>query len=306
MEPKRCDKCGKESVLFQKYSGQHLCRVHFVADLESKAKRAIRTHHWLRTGDHIAVAFTGDSATSALLYFLKKLTAKRRDIRISAICIDEGIAGFHDLTEVKDITRLLGADCFSESFYHEYGITMAEIVQQKSPADACQYCRVLRHQLLNRIARENGITKLALGSSLDDGARDVLSDVLCGNAEHLIVAHRTITGVVPRIRPFMDVPAQEIRLYAALLCGDRDAGDYLSAACPYSASARELDIHALLDEYTLNHPATKHALVNLRENLSGTPCEAAGNIPVCACCGEPGTSTCGNCGILDEFSREIT
>src|SRR4030043_1868131 len=101
----QCDKCRKTAVLFQEYSGQHLCSQHFEADVEAKAKHEIRRHQWMSPGDHIAVALSGDSCSSALLYFLKKLTANRRDIRISAISIDEGIAGYRFLGDSERMTE---------------------------------------------------------------------------------------------------------------------------------------------------------------------------------------------------------
>jgi len=301
----RCDKCGKEAVLYQDYSGKHLCRQHFIMDLEAKAKRAIRTHHWMKTGDHIAVALSGDPATSALLFFLTKLTEKRRDIRMSAITIDEGIAGFRNPVQVKRVAESRGVSWISGSFEEDYGITMDEIARRKGATHACRYCRILRHHLLNRIACGIGATKLALGTSLDDGAQDVLSEVLCGNAEQLFVTHRTRPGIVLQIRPFMDVPAQELRLYAAIHSDKLPDGEDLSVQCPYASTVAERDIHAMLEEYTQNHPATKHALVNIRENLSRTPCTAADSIPTCPRCGEPGTGSCRHCGMMDVLISEV-
>jgi len=297
----QCDRCKREAVLWQEYSGRHLCRQHFEIDLESKAKRTIRIHHWLSPGDHIAVALSGDSATGALLYFLKKLTAERRDVQVSAICIDEGIGSFRDLSKVTETARSLNTPCACGSFYREYGVTMDEIVRQKGTAHACRYCRVLRRTLLDRIARTAGVTKLALGSSLDDGARDVLSDMLCGDAERLIVSHRTAAGVVPTIQPFMHVPAHELCIYA-----DMHVGECTPPLCPYAGNPLQADIRTVLDEYTAGHPATKHALVNLRGELSLCCCNDAAIIPACARCGEPGTGSCRNCGALDEFGGGVT
>jgi len=302
----RCDRCGKEVVLYQDYSGLHLCSQHFIMDLEAKAKRAIRTHHWMKTGDHIAVALSGDPATIALVFFLTKLTEKRRDIRMSAITIDEGIEGFRNPVQVKKVAESLGVSWTCGSFGKEYGITVDEIARRKGVIHACEYCRILRHHLLNRIACGIGATKLALGTSLDDGALDVLSDVLCGNAEHLFVAQRTSPGIVLQIHPFMDIPAQELRLYAAILGDMIPHGEKLPARCPYASTAGEQDIQAMLEDYTQNHPATKHALVNLRENLPRTPCTATDCLPKCPRCGEPGAGTCRNCEVLDEFGRGLT
>ena len=81
----QCSKCRNEGIIFQPYSGQHLCREHFISDFEAKAKRAIRVHQWMQPGDHIAVAMSGDPADDALLFFFRKLTGNRRDIRVSEV-----------------------------------------------------------------------------------------------------------------------------------------------------------------------------------------------------------------------------
>ena len=81
----QCSKCRKEAIHYQPYSGQYLCVEHLVADIETKAKRTIRQQNGMRPGDHIAVILTGDPAEKALLFFLRKLTGKRRDIRVSGI-----------------------------------------------------------------------------------------------------------------------------------------------------------------------------------------------------------------------------
>lgn len=81
----QCSKCRNDGIIFQQYSGQTLCRDHFIADFEAKAKRAIRVHRWMQPHDHIVVALTGNSGDEALLFFFRKLTGNRRDIRISGI-----------------------------------------------------------------------------------------------------------------------------------------------------------------------------------------------------------------------------
>jgi hypothetical protein len=81
----QCSKCRNEGIIFQPYSGQHLCREHFIADFEAKAKRAIRVHRWMQPQDSVAVVMSGDPADHALLFFFRKLTAYRRDIRLSEV-----------------------------------------------------------------------------------------------------------------------------------------------------------------------------------------------------------------------------
>jgi hypothetical protein len=81
----RCNKCRDPAILFQPYSGQHLCRNHFIADLEAKAKREIRRHQGVRPGDCIGVMTRYGPQEEALLLFLQKLTRNRRDIQVVEI-----------------------------------------------------------------------------------------------------------------------------------------------------------------------------------------------------------------------------
>jgi len=81
----QCNRCRNEPVLFQSSSGRNLCRDHFLNDFEARAKHVIRLNRWMRPGDHIVVPLGGDAASAALLLFLERLTAGRRDVRVSPL-----------------------------------------------------------------------------------------------------------------------------------------------------------------------------------------------------------------------------
>jgi hypothetical protein len=102
----QCSKCKNEGIIFQPYSGQHLCRDHFIADFEAKAKRAIRLHMGMQPGDHIAVARNGDFAGDALLFFLRRLTAKRKDIRVSEIMVTGKMPDIMDKVHDSGVTKI--------------------------------------------------------------------------------------------------------------------------------------------------------------------------------------------------------
>jgi uncharacterized protein (TIGR00269 family) len=297
----QCKKCRRNAVLFQEYSGQHLCEQHIEADVEAKAKHEIRRHQWMLPGDHIAVALSGDQSSSALLYFLKKLTSNRRDIRISAISIDEGIAGYRDPVYAMQIAEELDTECIKGSFQESFGITADEISHTKGTTLSCTYCRVLRNFLLNRIAREHGITKLAFGCTLDERAVSVLKNVLQGNPEMLVSAELDGRGKIPRIRPFLSVPHKEVALYADFHVKGCD-----QRCCPYNNKPLEEDVQAMLDEFTIRHPATKYALLSLEKNLAGAWVSLADSIPSCERCGEPADGICEGCRIIDEVTANGT
>ncbi len=259
----QCSKCGRKAVVFQEYSGQHLCHQHFDADVEAKAKHEIRRNHWLNSGDHIAVALSGDACSSALLYFLKKLTSNRRDIRISAISIDEGIAGYRFLRDSTGIAEQLHIECITGSFQENFGKSIDEIAEKKGITRSCNYCRVLRNFLLYRIALEEGATKIAVGSTLDDTAAQVLNHMLRGSPDSIVCTERTGSEKVPLIQPFIAVPKKEISLYA-----DLHIKEYNRSCCPYTNNHCEEDVNAMLNEFTNHHPATKYALLSLKKNLT--------------------------------------
>ena len=111
----QCDRCRSDPVIFQPYSGRNLCRNHFIADFEARAKRAIRKHQWVRPGDHIAVPHTGDRCSSALLFFLQELAGRRRDVRISAIPGHQEITADSDDSSYEEALAQIGATCLARA-----------------------------------------------------------------------------------------------------------------------------------------------------------------------------------------------
>ena len=297
----QCNKCRRNAVFFQEYSGLHLCERHFEADVEAKAKHEIRRSRWMISGDHIAVALSGDQNSSALLFFLKKITANRRDIRISAISLDEGISGYRDPVYAKRIAQLLDTECFMGSFQEDFGIIVDEIAHTKGISLACTYCRVLRNFLLNRIAREHGITKIAMGYTLDDGAIMVLKNILQGSPGILVSSGRNIREKIPRIQPFLSVPCNEVALYAAL-----HVKGYDHSRCPYNSTPFEKDVKEMLNEVNIRHPATKYALRSLKKNLACAWVSMADLVSSCEQCGEPTDGICQRCRIINEVTAHGT
>ena len=300
----QCDACRREAVIYQPYSGKHLCPAHFLRDFEAKAKHTIRSHGWLRPGDHIAVALTGNAAGAALLVFLKDLTANRRDIRLSAITIDTGISGCPDLMQAQKTAAACGVEWFPCSFEERYGTTMDALVQQDGPQAACRACRVLRDDLLGEIAEAHGVTRCAFATTVDDSAGKFFSNLLSGTVERtLFPPGMTGKTRIPGIRPFMDIPEPEVILYAELRPGETVSCDSLPPGpCAGSVSVAA-DVWAALDTYAHRHPATKFALANLAGTLAGIAA-AQGPPSSCPACGEPAVGgECEACRIRQTVER---
>ena len=296
----QCSKCRRDAIIFQRYSGLHLCEQHFNCDFEAKAKRAIREHRWIESGDVVAVALSGGKDSSALLFFLHRLLHRRRDVRLMAITVDEGISGYRDPDRGRAIADRIGVPWVTASFQEEYGITLDEIVGRKGTRLSCSYCGVLRRAMMNRIAREEGVTKFAYGFNLDDEAQSVLMNVLRGDSYRLTRPVREVAGLVPRIKPFMYIPEREVALYAFLHVEGFDL-----AGCPYAADALRGDVRGILDDYTYRHPATKYSLVNLGEALRKSEMPPEGGLRVCERCGGVCGKVCRVCQILDEVRGSV-
>jgi uncharacterized protein (TIGR00269 family) len=233
---------------------------------------------------------SGGNASSALLYFMQKLVGKRRDITLRAITVDEGIGGYHDSRVAARIAESVGTELIVASFQEMFGVTIDEVVREKGDRLSCSYCGVLRRQCLNRVAKDQGISKLALGFNLDDEAQTVLMNVLRGDADRLFLPDDPADGLVPWIRPFLTIPEREVALYAYL-----HGEGFETGRCPYSQNALRSDVRAVLDDYDWRHPSTKYALVNLGERLAS--CRKLKDLAASRCpiCGEPCLGECRSC-----------
>ncbi|NTV00108.1 MAG: tRNA(Ile)-lysidine synthase [Methanoregulaceae archaeon] len=257
-----CSKCRRPAVIYQRYSGLHLCRTHFDADFEAKAKRAIRVHRWLSSGDRIGVVQRGERESSALLSFLQKLVGRRRDVEVLSLSIDEGIQGYSDTSLARSFAEKRGVWHVDASFREMFGLTFDDISSREDSCQACSSCGTLRALVLERTARELGLTRLAIGVNLDDEARSLFSHFLTGNVKRIIHPPEHRGEPATWIKPFMYIPEQEVALYASY---HGEGG--IPRLCPYASGGLPADVRGLLDRYSRNHPSTPYALVNLGDRL---------------------------------------
>ncbi len=92
----KCTKCLMRSIFHQRYSGLHLCQTHFFEDVERKFKLTIRKEYKIKKNDVIIVGLSGGKDSSLVLFLLSKFFGNRKDIKIVAVTIDEGIKGYRE------------------------------------------------------------------------------------------------------------------------------------------------------------------------------------------------------------------
>lgn len=256
------------AVTYQPYSGAHLCSSHFIQDVERRVKYVIRQHRMVDQGDTIAVGLSGGKDSTVLLYILNRLFGQRPDITLIALSIDEGIVGYRQetLRHAKEFTLQLGVKHIITSFKDEYGETLDEIVAKRGDKGPCSYCGALRKHLLNKTAREAGATRLAVGHNLDDEAQTVVMNLLRGDVERLVrMAPGCVQpGLVLRAKPLRNVPEREVALYALL---NRLQVDF--SECPYAYTAIRSEVRDMLNDFEVNHPGTKYAVLRSLDKLAG-------------------------------------
>jgi tRNA(Ile)-lysidine synthase TilS/MesJ len=292
----QCSKCQRDAIVFQPYSGLHLCGQHLTADVEAKAKKQIRAQGGLKPGDHIAILLSQDPNSRALLYFLKHLTAQRRDIRITAIAIQDGTGTLIDISRAKRFAECLDTEFLIVSLPEESD-NRAECSEENRDMASLPVSRISHSFRLDRFAHLHGITKIAWGLCLDAAAAVVLGFIIRGDGESLVRGN-SYQDLLPRICPFISVTAGEISLYAAFCgCGDEQT------IHPEQGDELQKDMITMLDNYTNNHPATKYALLNMGENLGGPERGIAGLIQTCALYGEYPRGCCNNSPIPYEVTN---
>ena len=293
----KCQRCPRDAVIYQKYSNAHLCKMHFIEDVERKIKRDIRKFKMIERGDRIAVALSGGKDSTALLYILHKIFSNRSDLEIVAVSIDEGIGHYRERTleHAVKLTGELGIPHTIRSFKDGFGVTLDELAGKKEHA-ACTLCVVLRKNLLNKAARELGADKLATGHNLDDESQTLLMNYLRGDMDrlHRMVPNVSQPGLVMRIKPLRSIPEKEVALYGFL--NDLPVS---TDECPYAGEALRNEIRDMLNNYEVRHPGTKYSLLGGFEAISQALRPVNTQIVQCRLCGEPSSEeVCKTCRLL--------
>ncbi|NOZ80872.1 MAG: TIGR00269 family protein [DPANN group archaeon] len=294
----RCRKCGERTV----FSSPALCKDHFISAFEKKVYDTIDRYKLISRGQRIAVACSGGKDSTVLLHLLQK-----RGYDVTAMAIDEGIAGYRDKT-----LAFLRRFCFERGIplqVHRYqdafGASLDHMMQ-RSPRKPCTVCGVFRRYLLNRHARDFDL--LALGHNLDDEAQSILMNLLLNNRAVLSrlgpkAGIVEAEGFTPRIKPLYLCREKEVMAYSFI---QNLLTDFTE--CPNIVDSFRAEVRDFLNDHEASHPGFKELLVH--EYLSSLPrlqrqAKDSGDLePVgsCSLCREPSAAAvCRACSLKKEI-----
>ena len=300
----RCDRCSGPAVFHDKKTGRHLCREHFIADIEERVAETVRSRHLIVPGDHVVIALSGGKDSTALLMLLARLLPTWDSVRLSAVTIDEGIAGYREDTirSADNLVAQYGMDHARIPFTELFGGTL-DVFLKGREAEACSVCGILRRKALNVAAERAGATKLATGHNLDDEAQSVFMNVLRGDLPRLVRDSGSDSKgrFTPRIKPLMFVSEKEIAVYLMLHGAWADLPE-----CPYAVHALRGEVRSMLATLESKHPGT---MLHLMESKTRIEAQCAGRLeeePVRHCreCGDPCSGeTCQLCTLKKSLSQ---
>lgn len=311
-----CDVCGKDAVIEQAYSGRILCGHHLEKSIRKKVAKELRKQLHLDKSNPttVFVAISGGKDSAVLLTLLVELIGMRRDVRIVAGCVDEGIDGYRppSLQCAIDLCEQLDVEFISTSYEDLNFHQMDEVVKRLPMVSEnnegvsmmpCSYCGVFRRQGINALAKSVDADVVALGHNLDDMAQTVLMNMTNGDIDRTLrLAPHTdapVDGLPPRIVPLRWIPEQEIHLLAL-----HKELPLHHEECPYAQGAlrwRYRDIVAQLEQ---DVPGTRHSLVRMSDNIKQVarqPVSVQQSHPMkCQRCGSPTSGqTCKACDMRD-------
>ncbi len=293
-----CDVCHRRKVFYcRAYSGVRLCKSCFAKSIEEKTRATIAKYNMFRFDDRIAVAVSGGKDSVSLLHVLAKLEGKYPKASLVAVTVDEGIKGYRDeaLKIASSNCRKLGIRHVTVSFERLFGCTFDEMIKRLKDKDGekqtpCALCGVLRRKALNLAARKVKADKLATAHTLDDETQTILLNIFHGDvlriAKEKPVTDEVHSKLVPRAKPFCEVPEKETALYAYV-----KGIEFQGTPCPYATDALRNDARLILDRLEERHAGMKFTIFKSIEKIRPALEELARKegLGECAECGEPTT-----------------
>jgi tRNA-5-methyluridine54 2-sulfurtransferase len=304
----KCQKCEKKAVISLQHGG--LCKTHFLSYFEEKVFKTIKKWKLIKREDVICVATSGGKDSLAVLYLTRKYLEKNNlQNKIFALVIDEGIKDYreHTIKDLETFCEKYNIQLKQASYKEAFNATLDEAhpkINKDTGKKPCNICGVWRRYLLNKLAREQGATKLITGHNLDDEAQVILMNIFKANTK--LAAHLgPISGIsehnqfVQRVKPLYFCTEKETRLFALL-----KGFDVQFTECPNAQEGYRAAIRDVLNDFEQKYKGTKQGIIRSFLSLLPILKEQAKNaeecIKQCEKCGEPANKTiCNACSLIE-------
>ena len=175
--------------------------------LLQRVQRTIDRHRMLTPGETVVVGVSGGVDSMVLLRVLLELRERYR-LSLHVAHLDHGLRG----AESAEAAAFVGRQCEA----HEVAATITAAdpaALRDRPGGSLQNAaRNLRYRFIERVADEQGATKIAMGHHQDDQAETVLMNLLRGSGTRGLGGIPPVRGRI--IRPLIECSRKEIEAYA--------------------------------------------------------------------------------------------
>lgn len=301
-----CQKCGEEAVYRRIYSGEVLCRRHFLKSIDDRVRLAIKRFRMFNPDDRIGLALSGGKDSLTLLYILSKIEKAFPESKLIAITVDEGIKGYRRaaLRIASEACEKLEIPHHIYSFKKLFGLTLDELVriasERRLKPRPCIYCGILRRRALNIASEDLKLSKIATAHNLDDVIQTYILNLAHGDIYRFIasgpVTKSRFTEIPTRVKPMVLIPEKEVSLYATLM-----GFKFQPTQCPYTGSSLRSDVRVLINRLENKHPGIMFTLLKSFEEIANNLKQSAEfpQIRKCGVCGSPATGDlCKACELL--------
>src|SRR5438045_7792456 len=237
-------------------------RTELEARVAKKTTSAIADFGMIEPGDRIMVGLSGGKDSWALLQILDVLR-QRAPISFSLVAVNVD-SGYKEYKH-----ELLARTCQERGWeYHSEHTNIGILIEDILDADQtpCSLCARLRRGVLYRIAKENGVTKIALGHHADDFVETLLMNIFFAGALKAMPAKLVSDdGAHVVIRPLVYVGEDEARAY----CKESEL-PIIGCCCPACGdlSLQRQRAKRLLMELEREHPGVKQSMLKALANVA--------------------------------------
>ncbi|MBR9690024.1 MAG: TIGR00269 family protein [Candidatus Altiarchaeota archaeon] len=221
----------------------------------------------------LAIAVSGGKDSTALLDIVNDWV-KNKDLKIFAICIDEGIKNYRDesLKFLRRFCSKKNIELKVVSFEKEIGSTLDKILESRTDlgveTKACTICGTFRRYLINAKVRELDATKVLFAHNRDDELQTLFMNLFTGNVSQ-ISTKGEIGGItdhsafVVRFKPLIDVPEKALATYALMKYPNLPDSE-----CPYLEESARVGVRHFLNRLESDKPNSKKKIMKTyREKL---------------------------------------
>lgn len=222
-----------------------------------EVRKANSKYHMIDSGDKIAVGLSGGKDSAALLFFMSNLQKYTPvDFDLLPIYLDLGLGA--DTQGISDLCASLELPLLIEET--QIAQVVFEARQEKNP---CSLCSTLRRGALNRIAKNQGCNKVALGHHADDVVDTMFISMIFTGRYQLFKPVTYLDRMdITVIRPLIYVTERDIESFI-----DSVGFKAVKNPCPVDGYTMREEMNKMVADIEARFPGARKRILTSIENV---------------------------------------